>query len=69
MKWTEEKRAVIAMFAVALGALLLVGVLSYRTTTGLITAAASRHQANLVLDKLQSLLSELARPRAANALI
>ena len=59
MKWTDEKRAVIAMFAVALGALLLVGVLSYRTTTDLIKAAASRHQANLVLDKLQSLLSEL----------
>ncbi len=46
-------------FAVALGILLLVGVILYRFTTGLIEAGESRNHALGVLEKLEFLLTEL----------
>lgn len=59
MRWIDQKRALLALSVAALGALLLVGGLSYRTTTGLIEVSESRDLTYRRLEQLQSLLSEL----------
>ena len=57
--YAAHRRLIQPAFAAALGILLLVGVVLYRFTTGLIEAGESRNHALRVLEKLEFLLTEL----------
>jgi methyl-accepting chemotaxis protein len=58
MKWTIGTK-IGGGFAMALAALLIIGVVSYRSTTGLIDTAAMVDHTHLVLENLEKLLSTM----------
>jgi methyl-accepting chemotaxis protein len=58
MKWTIGTK-IGGGFALALAALLIIGVVSYRSTTGLIETAALVDHTHLVLENLEKLLSTM----------
>src|SRR5258707_9361644 len=58
MKWTIGTK-IGGGFALALAALLIIGVVSYRSTTGLIETAGLVDHTHLVLENLEQLLSTM----------
>src|SRR4030088_2494800 len=58
MKWTIGTK-IGGGFALALAALLIIGVVSYRSTTGLIETAALVDHTHLVLEKFEKVLSTM----------
>ncbi len=59
MNWSGDKRILSSAFGLALGLLVLVAVVSFRSTTGLIEVQASRRYHHRLIEILKSLLSEL----------
>src|SRR5271156_4880674 len=58
MKWTIGTK-IGGGFALALAALLIIGVISYRNTTGLIDTAAMVEHTHLVIENLEQLISTM----------